>query len=119
MNHDELKKIVGDTGGYGESREMTLRQMVSEFYSRKMRCIMVWTWIWGFLFFALALAATVLFFRSEDTKELILYAALFLSGIIGISYMKAWPLWMYLLKTTKRLDIQLAELTELQRKGRS
>ena len=116
MERDEIGRIVEDTGAYDESREVTLRMMVSEFYGRKMRFIMIWTWVCGQVFFALAVASAVLFFRSEAVRELILYATVFLSAVVGISYMKAWPLWMYLLRTTKRLDIQLAELSELLRK---
>ena len=112
MDEGDVRRIVDDAEGYDDSREITLRRLVSEFYGRKMRFVMIWTWACGLAFAALCLVSAALFIRSEASKDLILYATLFISGIVGISFMKAWPLWMYLLRTTKRLDIQLAAVRE-------
>ncbi len=112
MNNEEpIRRIIDDT--YDDSREDTIRAMLSEFYSRKMAATSAFIWVVAMLFLAAAVYSAVSFFRAAQTKDQILYATIFLACFYGIGLMKIFA-WQVLHRNSikreiKRLELRLAE----------
>jgi uncharacterized membrane protein YbjE (DUF340 family) len=90
--------------------------MIGDFYSRKMLSVAVLVWIWAVIFFVGAGYSAVRFFQSEQTREQILYAAIFICLVQFIGLMKVFA-WQMIARNSikreiKRLEIRLAELAK-------
>lgn len=120
MNDEELQKMVNDPDVYDDSREDTLRSMVSSFYSRKMLSTAIVVWA-SFLFcFGLAVASAVLFFRTDQIRYQLVYAALFVCFMQWSTLMKIFA-WQTIHKNSikreiKRLEIRVTEVQEMLRR---
>ena len=62
--------------------------MVSDFYNRKMVSVAIFVWVFALIFIALAIFSGVKFFQSEQVKDLIMYAVIFLLSAHLIALMK-------------------------------
>jgi hypothetical protein len=93
---------------------VSLRGMLKEFYNRKMLSVIILTWIWVVIIFALGIFSAVRFFHGEQTKDLILYAVLFIVSIQWLALMKIFG-WQFIHANSIRRDIKNLELrlTEL------
>ena len=92
MNDEQIKTNVYDTRN--ESKEDSLWSMVGDFYSKKMRSTAILVWVWGIIFFVPAVYSTIKFFKTDQTKDLIFYAVIFICCFNGICLMKvfAWTM---------------------------
>jgi hypothetical protein len=77
-----------NSNGTSKSTRMSLRSMLKTFYSRELRSFAVVMWIWGIIFMAIAVIAGVLFCQAQETQPMIMYAGLFLVGVVGIALVK-------------------------------
>jgi len=116
MNDEQVKKIIDGPQEYDDSKENGYRSMVNEFYSRKMLSTLIIVWGHFLIFLALAVVSGVLFFKSDQTKDQIMYAAFFICCII-ISYQIKIFAWLKLQENSikreiKRLELRIAELSE-------
>ena len=114
MDNEQIKKIIENT--YDDSKEDTLRFMLSDFYSRKMWSIALLIWIFAIAFFVGATYSGIQFYKTEQTKLQIMYAAIFILCVGGIGWMKIFG-WQMLNKNSikreiKRLELRIAELAE-------
>jgi ABC-type spermidine/putrescine transport system permease subunit I len=114
MNHEEVEKMIDNADAYDEAREDTLRSMISSFYSRKMLSTVILVWVSFLVCFALAVASAVLFFRADQTRDQILYAALFVCFMQWSTLTKIFA-WQTIHKNSikreiKRLEIRVAEV---------
>ncbi len=107
MSEEQIRRILDDT--YDESKEETLRQMARDFYSRRMRSTAILVYGWVFAFAALAVYSARQFFRADQTKGQIMFAALFVLGAHGIGLMKILA-WGMLHQTSVRRDLKHLEL---------
>jgi hypothetical protein len=112
MNNEKIRQMIEDD--YDNSREDTLRSMLSEFYSRKMAAAAVLVWVIGVLFLAAAVYSAVAFFRTAETKYEILYATIFITCFNGMGLMKVFA-WQMLHRNSikreiKRLELRIDEL---------
>jgi hypothetical protein len=107
MNDEQTKKNVDDT--CNESKEDSLWSMVGDFYSKKMRSAAILVWVWGIIFFVPAVYSAIKFFKTDRTKDLILYAAIFICCFNGICLMKVFA-WLMI----NRHDIK-REIKKLKR----
>jgi hypothetical protein len=103
--------------GYDETKEDTLLSMLKEFYGKKMRWIAINIWIWFIVFLIPLIFSIVKFFEAEQTKYLIMYAAVFICCFASIGFMKVLG-WVMLTKhlisrEIKRLELRIAELNEV------
>ena len=71
-----------------ESREDSIWSMASDFYSRKMIPVVIIIWIWAIIFVAGIVYCGVEFYKSDQTKSQIMYAALFVCCFHVICLMK-------------------------------
>jgi membrane protein YdbS with pleckstrin-like domain len=114
MKNDEIKKMIEDV--YDDSREDSIRSMVGDFYSRRMLSIAVLVWIWAIVFMAGAVAGAVKFFAADQTKDQIMYAALFVCLVQFVGLMKVFA-WQMMARNSvkreiKRLELRIAELAQ-------
>jgi hypothetical protein len=120
MNEKEIRKIIDDS--YDESREDTYVSMVRDFYSRKMWSTAIFIWVWGMLFFAGAAYCAFKFSNANQTKSQIMYAAIFICFVQGISVMKNFAFQMIhrhsIKREIKRLELRIAELNETVKTNR-
>ncbi|MHC4557839.1 MAG: DUF6768 family protein, partial [Planctomycetota bacterium] len=86
MDNEEIKNNVGDTRN--ELKEDSIWSMASDFYSRKMLPVVILIWIWAIIFFAGAVFCGVKFYKTDQTKSQIMFAALFVCCFQGICLMK-------------------------------
>ena len=105
-----------DAGEYDLGKEETFGQMLAESFRGKMRWMVVLVWFYGLAFTAVAVFAAIQFFRVDATRDLILYATVFLTGVLFIALIKIWY-WMLMNRNSvkrevKRLELQIARLTE-------
>jgi hypothetical protein len=90
MNNEQIKKNVDDN--YDESKEDSIWSMAMDFYSRKMLPVVVLVWVWAIIFIAAAAYCGTKFFKTDQAKSQIMYAAIFICCFNGICLMKifAW-----------------------------
>ncbi len=114
MAEDKVKKMLDEMGLYDDSREDSLRSMLSDFYSRKMLTTAILVWGCMLLFVGLAVVSAVLFFRTDQTASQIMYAAIFVCLMYWASLVKVFA-WQAIHRNSikreiKRLEIRLAEV---------
>jgi hypothetical protein len=112
MNDEQIKKMIDGT--YDESREDGIWTMLSDFYSRKMLSIAIFIWVWGILFMVMTVYGAVMFFRVDQTKSQIMYAAIFICGCQFVGLMKIFA-WQMIHRNSikreiKRLELRIAAL---------
>ena len=86
MDNTEIKSNVGET--CHEFEEDSIWMMASDFYSRKSLSAAIIVWVWAIIFFAGAVYCGVDFYKTDQTKSQIMYAALFICCFQGICLMK-------------------------------
>ena len=94
--------------------EETLRAQIAETFRGKLRGLTILAWVEQLIFFLLTIFVAVRFFQVESTRDLILYATLFLACLWATVAIKMW-FWMLLNKNAitreiKRLELQVATL---------
>ena len=113
MTSEQIRRILDDD--YDPARENVFISMVKDFYSRKMLSIVILVWAFAIVFFAGAAYCGIQFLHADDTKSQIMYAALFVLFVEGISLMKIFA-WQMIAKNgisreIKRLELRIAELS--------
>mgnify|MGYP006303109123 CR=1 FL=1 len=117
MQDETIKRILEDSETYDDSRENTLREMLGDFYSRKMMSVAILVWVWGLVFIAGAVYSAVRFFDDIGTKDQIMYAALFIIFLMWLGLMKVFA-WLMITRNgikreVKRLELRIAELAKV------
>ena len=114
MNNETIKKIIEDS--YDESKEEGLRSIVRDFYSRKIMSSVILVWVMAIAFLGLVIFSAVHFFRTDQAREQILYAILFLWGVheFGVIRIFVWQMAhrRNLKRDIKRLELRVVELGE-------
>lgn len=114
MSNEETKRIIEDS--YDESSEDTLRSMARDFYSRPLLPTAILVWGFAILFLALAAFSVIQFFKTDQTRWQLAYAALFICGAHGVGLMKifAWEMVHRhsIKRAIKRLAPRVTELSE-------
>lgn len=114
MDDEQIKKIIEDT--YDDSKEDTLRSMVSQWYKKKISWTAVLFSVYCVFFHVLAIVSAVLFFQVDQAKYQMMYVALFLFFMQRSALVKIIG-WQRLNKHSverevKRLELRIAELNE-------
>jgi surface polysaccharide O-acyltransferase-like enzyme len=116
MNNEQTKKIIDRPLEYDESKESFLRSMTGQWFGKKMRFIMINTYVWGFIFLVPLIISVVQFFKTEQTKFQIMYAAVFVCCVLNIGFVKvlAWVMLQRndIKREIKRLELRLAGLAQ-------
>jgi len=114
MSNSDIRKIINGT--YDDSREGSIRSMVSDFYSRRMLWAAAFIWSVGLVFFIGAIFCGVRLFGADQTRDQIQYATGFLTCVhlLGLMKIFAWQMLHRnsLAREIKRLEIRIAELAK-------
>ena len=117
MEDETIKRILEDHDIYDDSKEVTFRQMLSDFYSRKMVSIVIFIWAWGIAVIAGAIYAGIKFFENVETKDQIMYAAIFICCIqfLALTKIFAWQMIHRngIMREIKRQELRMMELTKM------
>ena len=114
MSNPDQTQLIDDPDLYDPSKEDSLRSMISEFYSRRMRSIAILLWVMGLVLMAVAIIVAVLFFQAGAVKHQILYATIFLWCMSWFTMVKIFA-WQTIYRNSikreiKRLELRVAEL---------
>ena len=115
---DEIRKAVhADDEALASAGDEGLLGQVSATFRSRMRYWITLVWAMTLLTTALAAWAAIAFFQSETTRDWIMYATIFTWAALAVAMLKMWY-WMEMNRNThtreiKRVEIQLARLTEL------
>ena len=115
MNDEQIKQIIENT--YDKSKENTMWSMLKDFYNKKMLFWIVLLWVYFLVFLALAVFSAIEFFKTDQTRYQIMYAAVFVCCIQFFALIKIFAWQMVhrngILREIKRLELRIAELTEI------
>ncbi len=94
--------------------EPSIFEMLIETFRGKHRWLVFLTMFWTIVFLVLGVLSVIRFFRAEETRDMLMWAAASALFISGVSMMKVW-FWMELNKNAltreiKRLELQIARL---------
>ena len=94
--------------------EPSLFEMLIETFRGKHRWLVFMSIFWTLVFMVLAVLSVIQFFKAEETRDLLMWAAASAFFLSGVSMMKVW-FWMELNKNAvtreiKRLELQIARL---------
>jgi membrane protein YdbS with pleckstrin-like domain len=115
MSNEQFKKIVDNPLEYDESKE-DLRLMAKEAFSKKMRWVIINCYAWFFVLLVPIIISVIQFFKTDQTKSQIMYAAIFVCCTLSICFLKV--LWWVMLvrhsikREIKRLELCVAELAQ-------
>ncbi len=114
MSDEQIRRIIDDS--YDESREEGIRAMGRDWFSRKMLSTVLFVWAWAIPLMAVAVYSAIKFFETNQTREQIMYAALFIVSAHYIGGMKifAWQMLhrRAIARNLKHLELRIAELNE-------
>ncbi len=96
------------------SAEPSIFEMLMETFRGRHRWLVFLTIFWTVVFMVLGVLSVIRFFRAEDTRDMLMWAAASAFFLSGVSMMKVWY-WMELNKNAvtreiKRLELQIARL---------
>jgi fumarate reductase subunit D len=99
-----------------ERPKESLKSMLRNFYS--LGHVAAFAWFMGVIFLVLTVIFAVMFFRVASTREQIMYATLFLTGMMMLALMKIFA-WQMMHRTAIRRDLRrIADrLAALERGG--
>ncbi len=97
-------------------KEDTLWSMVRQFYNRKMLSVIILGWVYFIIVLALAVLSSIRFFESEQTRDQIMYAAIFVCCVQLVSLIKVFA-WQMIHRNSikeeiKKLGLRIAECGE-------
>jgi len=101
---------------YDITREDSLRELLMAGFRGRTKWMGIIAWIDGLVFTGVMVFAAVRFFQVDGTRELILYATIFLASALVIALVKLWY-WMLfnrnsIKREVKRLELRVAEMIE-------
>ncbi len=68
--------------------ECPIRSIFFEFYNRQMMPVVVIVWVQAIVYIAIAVYSAVRFFDTEQTKDMIMYATIFLTMMVLLCLIK-------------------------------
>jgi hypothetical protein len=116
MSNEQIKKIVDNPLEYDESKEDSFRSTMKEYFSKKMRWVMINIYAWFLIFLVPIIFSVIQFFKTDQTKFQIMYAAIFVCCTLSIGFLKvlAWVMLQRhgIKREIKRLELGVAELAQ-------
>ncbi len=117
MSNEQIRRIIDDA--YDETKEEGIRAMGRDWFSRKMLPTVLFVWAWAIPLLAVAVYSAIRFFETNQIREQIMYAALF---IVSAQYLAGMKIFAWLMlhrrsiaRNLKQTELRIAELTEMVR----
>lgn len=116
MNDEQIKRMAEGAKISDDSKDDTLCSMLRDFYNRKMFSIVVLVWIWAIIFIGGAVYSGIRFFNTDQPRDQIMYAVIFICCFQGIGLIKIFAWQIIHRNAIKRhitqLELRIAELSE-------
>ena len=114
MDDEDIKKIIDDI--YDESKEDTALSWLRDCYSKKMRWVMINLYVSWFILLVPIIISIIQFFRADQTRYQIMYAAIFVCCNLWIGFVSVFG-WVMMQRPRisreiKRLELRIVELGE-------
>ncbi len=105
----EDAELFEDLGG-----EPSVFEMIIDTFRGKHWWLSVLTFFWTLVFMVLGILSAVRFFKTDDSRDMMMWALAFIFCMMAVSMLKMW-FWMELNKNAitreiKRLELQIARL---------
>jgi hypothetical protein len=101
--------------------DCTLSSMFHDFYNRKMIPVVIFIWVWAMVFIAGVVYSGAEFLKAEETKQQIMYAAIFIFFMQCVAMMKIFAWQMIhrnaVIRQIKRLELRITELANSLTEG--
>ncbi|MBI9019476.1 MAG: hypothetical protein JEZ07_19680 [Phycisphaerae bacterium] len=114
MENKDLQKILNED--YDDSKENTLREMLSDFYNRQMISNIVIVWTYGITMMVLTIIFARQFYLATEVKSQIMHAVLAATCFsqVGLIKIFAWQMIHRnaLKREIKKLELTIAQLNE-------
>ncbi|MHC4638567.1 MAG: DUF6768 family protein [Planctomycetota bacterium] len=114
MNDEDIKRIIEDN--YDDSQEDTYVAMLKDFFSKRMRWFTINFYVFSIFFMAVAIISAIEFFGTNQTKDQIMYAAIFICCSLSVFLCKACAFVMIarhnIKREIKKVELRIAELAE-------
>jgi len=116
MDKEQIKKIIDSPPEYDESKEVTMRSYLGDFYSRKMRWVMLNVFVCYFVCLVPTIFCAIKFFQTDQTRYQIMYAAIFICCNLWMGFVSVFG-WVMVQRPSikreiKRLELRIAELSD-------
>jgi len=116
MDKTQVKNIIESPLEFDDSNADSYGSMVREAFSKQMRWVMIMLWGWFFIFLVPLIFSVIQFFKTDQTKSLILYATIFILSWVSIGILKLYVLIILqkysLRREVKRLELCIVKLNE-------
>lgn len=115
MTDETIKNILGDLE-YDSGREDSLRRFIASAFEARDRTYLLIAVAVTLVGFGIAASVAVLFFQTQEVRDMIFYATVFLTCIIAVATLRVF-LWQMLhrqrlLREIKRLEVTIVELAQ-------
>ena len=85
-----------------ERNDNSLFSMLADFYNRDNAFIVVWLWLWSIAIIAAAVWSAIKFSKTEDVKEMIMTATIFICCFVMMSMIKLFAWQQIICRCIKR-----------------
>ncbi|MHC4394398.1 MAG: DUF6768 family protein [Planctomycetota bacterium] len=112
MDKEQIKKIIDSPPEYDESEEDTMRSWLRDFYSKRMRWVMINLYVVWFILLVPIIISIIQFFRTNQARYQIMYAAIFVCCNLWFCCVGVFSCVMMQRPRISRLEFRIAELIE-------
>ena len=116
MDKEQIKKIIDSPLEYEESKEVTMRSYLRDFYNRRMLWVVLNVFICYFVCLVPIVFCAIKFFQTDQTRYQIMHAAIVVccSHWMGFVSVFAWVMVQRpsISRKINRLELRIAELIE-------
>lgn len=119
-NDKNLRDILArgdETEAYDAEKESALRSMLASSFRGQMRSASLITWGTMLVFAGIAVVAAVSFFLTEQVREMILAATIFICAFLMVVVAKLWY-WMLANRHAIQREVKRLQLQVEERKGK-
>jgi len=112
MDKEQIKKIINSPPQYNETKEDTMRSWLRDAFSKRMRWVMSYVSAGYLILSALGIFSVIKFFRTDQAKYQIMYAAIFICCNLWGGLVSIFGWVMMQRPRISRLEFRIAELIE-------
>ena len=112
MDKEQIKKIIDSPPEYDESKEDTMGSWLRDFYSKRMRWVMINLYVAWLILLVPIIISIIQFFRTNQARYQIMYAAIFVCCNIWFCCVGVFSCVMMQRPRLSRLEFRIAELIE-------
>ncbi|MBN2019254.1 MAG: hypothetical protein JW749_03405 [Sedimentisphaerales bacterium] len=113
MKDGQTEKTAENSQMFSDSKDGSLCSMLHDFYNKNMLSVVVLVWIWAIIFIAGAVYSGTRFFDADQTRDQVMFAAIFICCFQGVGLIKVFAWQMIhrnaVTRQIRRLELRIAE----------